>query len=161
MTVDSMAAQIVREAMKPPRKPKPLRCVYCTIVVGESTWYKDDMHEPVEDWEPYAEMPEGAVCWNCVKHYDRVQAATKQDKDNAPRRQVAVRMRRGQKQWQNPYAETPEEQAARIRELYAEGMSQEAIGKIIGISSTTVQRRMAKFGIATRWSRWGERTPPA
>jgi len=63
MTIDSEAAAIVREAMRPPRKMRHQQhrhCIYCTIVVGEDVPLKEGPER-----EPFSETPDGPVCDRC------------------------------------------------------------------------------------------------
>ncbi len=132
MTVDTEAAAIVRAALRLPNRrkdPSRLHCVYCTIVVGESTWHKDRAGDMVESWEPYAEMLEGPVCWRCVADYERVKASHDQAQVRAENR-VQLRQGRGRK----IRNKARKERNMLIMRLAAEGWSCRRIGIRVGLT---------------------------
>jgi len=155
-TVSVNTTNILRGAMRPPRQDgrriNHVHCVYCTHVVGESMYYVDDIGDTIEDWEPYVEKSEGPVCWMCAKHYDQIRAAWERDNANAALLAMGRRYRRGNPDLMRP---TPEEvlalqteQAEKIQVALNEGKSQTHIARNLGVSATTVQRRIKRFGLA-------------
>jgi len=65
-TVNAEAADIVGDAMKPPRQKhkwqKHLRCIYCEIVVGEPVLFREGLFEE----ESYTKTDDGPVCDECM-----------------------------------------------------------------------------------------------
>lgn len=128
-----------------------MECVYCTIVVGESTWFLNDLREREDEFEPYAEMTEGPVCWSCVARYDLVKAAAERDKGQILQRMAAKRLRKLPRIVTSVDAPMPpEEQAERMRALYGSGLTQKEVAAQMGLSQTTVQRRMKQYHLPTR-----------
>lgn len=62
MNVAAIAADIVKAAMKPPRKHRQehRRCVLCGLIVGEAVWIKDEC-----EYERYVKTDKGLVCEVC------------------------------------------------------------------------------------------------
>ena len=154
-TVNAEVDAILDAAMKPPtrqdgRRINHAHCVYCTVVVGESMWHGDEVLGLIEEWEGYGVMPEGPVCLECLSDYGRVRAAWEWDMQRHPRRMTEFRLRRrGRMRIRS--IQTPQEQAAEIKELYVgQGMTQTAIAAEMRIARSTVRRRMIDFGIESQ-----------
>jgi len=126
MSVDSEAAAIVRDAMKPPRKMRRRQhrhCIYCTIVVDEAVPVKGDVER-----EPFSETPDGPVCDRCRADplaMERMECGEMQGKRRAI---FSLQIR------QNSSLETLEERDIEIVRMHDAGMTYTQIGALVGMT---------------------------
>jgi len=138
MTIDSEAAAIVREAMKPPRKMRRQHhrhCIYCTIVVDEAVPVRDGV-----SWEPFSETPDGPVCDRCKADPLAKERVTRGETQGERRKTFNAQVRHG-----GLTDADREERDAEIVRMHDAGASYSEIAPRVGMSkqgAATAARRM-------------------